>query len=67
MKKANKNTSLDVLNLDEGSILFTRSTLFLSVSAVFHTAAPVALFSGFSTPESNPRIRGLSPPVAWHG
>ena len=35
VKKANKNTSLDTLNLDEGSIPFTRSTLFLSKFAVF--------------------------------
>ena len=35
VKKPSKNTSVDVLNLDEGSIPFTRSTLFLSKFAVF--------------------------------
>ena len=33
LKKANKNTSLDTLNLDEGSIPFTRSNNFLSIFA----------------------------------
>ena len=35
VKKTSKSTSVDVLNLDEGSIPFTRSTLFLSKFAVF--------------------------------
>jgi len=35
VKNTSKNTSLDVLNLDEGSIPFTRSTLLLSKFAVF--------------------------------
>ena len=35
VKNPSKNTSLDVLNLDEGSIPFTRSTLLLSKFAVF--------------------------------
>ena len=35
VKNLSKNTSVDVLNLDEGSIPFTRSTLFLSKFAVF--------------------------------
>ena len=35
VKKPSKNTSVDVLNLDEGSIPFTRSTLLLSKFAVF--------------------------------
>ena len=35
VKKASKNTSVDVLNLDEGSIPFTRSIFLLSKFAVF--------------------------------
>ena len=35
VEKPSKNPSTDTLNLDEGSIPFTRSTLFLSNFAVF--------------------------------
>ena len=35
VKKPSKNTSVDILNLDEGSIPFTRSTLLLSKFAIF--------------------------------
>ena len=62
MKKLSKNTSVDILNLDEGSIPFTRSTLFLSKFAVFlgtvlrvsyEVARICPVFLGFQTGNRN--------------
>jgi len=65
VKKLSKNTSLDILNLDEGSIPFTRSTpLFLSIFAVFPSTV---LRVSYEAPRISPVFRGFPSRNRNHG